>query len=79
MIMTMKACTRAAAVSELDWIWGVRDSKESRITPRFQVGSTGKTVVPSTVVGKARGRGDSEGKKVSSVLDMLSLICLLDS
>lgn len=43
--------------SQLDWVWGERERKKSRITTRFLAGTTGSIVAPFTNVGR-NGGGD---------------------
>lgn len=58
------------------WIWQLRGSDESRMTPRLK--GTWRLILPSTVIGKM-GVGVGLGEKMmSSVLNMLSLRCMLD-
>lgn len=42
----------------MDWVWGERERKKSRITTRFLAGTTGSIVAPFTNVGRNGGGTD---------------------
>ena len=56
-----------------DWTWGLKDSSESRTTPRTLACGDGLIVVPSILTERSGEEARGGGKMISSVLDRLSL------
>lgn len=60
---------------EVYWIDRLKKRKKTRIMPIFLTEATSYMVVPFTETGSTR-RGEGLGKRVDSILNMLSLRCL---